>query len=293
MRSKCRLKIKQEKEILKELKANITSYIAPPLLPKLKKIKSEYFIDDCNDKLKIDTSSAWSCLMSFNNELSGIFGVFGEENEINMMNFSVQKIISTAAIQITAAIQNAVQFKKIKLLSITDPITRLYNHRYFLQSLDNELNRFIRYGTKFSLIMSDIDHFKNFNDTYGHKVGDDVLFKVSEILKEGAREIDVVARYGGEEFAIIMPQTDVEGAGKMAERIRKMLNSRKFKLAGKKLGVTISMGVAEAKPKMNVTNVIEAADRAMYAAKNNGRNVVYYIDQMNVPQKQLIESKKT
>jgi len=141
--------------------------------------------------------------MSFNNELSGIFGVFGEENEINMMSYSVQKIISTAAIQITAAIQNAVQFEKIKLLSITDPITRLYNHRYFLQSLDNELNRFVRYGTKFSLIMSDIDHFKNFNDTYGHKVGDDVLFKVSEILKEGAREIDIVARYGGAIYGVI------------------------------------------------------------------------------------------
>jgi diguanylate cyclase (GGDEF)-like protein len=194
--------------------------------------------------------------------------------------------------QITAAIQNANLYNRTRRLSITDPITRLYNHRYFLQYLDSELQRFQRYGTPFSLIMADIDHFKMFNDKYGHKVGDDVLYRVAEMLKLGAREIDIVARYGGEEFAIVMPSTGISGARRMAERIRKSLDGKKFTVGKYKLGVTISMGVSEIYPKMSNTELIESADQALYAAKDGGRNCVFYMDRNRCPVKIKTTGKK-
>lgn len=162
-----------------------------------------------------------------------------------------------------------------KLEAMTDGLTGLFNHRHFSSSLSHEFARSVRYKSPISLIMFDIDFFKNFNDKYGHLEGNNLLIQISNIMKEGSREADVVARYGGEEFAVIMTQTDKIGAAVFAQRIITAVRENNFKsLDGKTIpGVTLSGGVAtcpdDAKDHMEL---IDKADKALYKAKAAGRN---------------------
>ena len=162
-------------------------------------------------------------------------------------------------------------------LSIRDVLTDVYNRRYFYEKLEEEIKRSERYETVLSLIMLDIDYFKHYKDTHGHQAGDSVLRDVALLLSNNVREQDLVARYGGEEFAIILPETGKQVAGKLAERIRGCLSSHAFHFketlqSGK---LTISLGVATfPEDAKSLNDLVETADRALYKAKENGRNRV-------------------
>lgn len=175
------------------------------------------------------------------------------------------------------SIKNALIHKRTEKLAFTDPLTELFNHRYFQETLSHEFTRAKRYSKPLSLMFIDIDFFKKFNDTYGHLVGDKVLRHVATVFKKSVREqIDTVARYGGEEFAVILPETSLEGASRFAERIRSAVEKTHIIDEGRELSITLSIGVACTK----VTNcekpsdLIEASDIALYQAKNTGRNKV-------------------
>ena len=193
--------------------------------------------------------------------------------------FSLQELDITSqftGIFITS-IKNAMIHKRTEKLAFTDPLTELYNHRYFQETLSNELIRSLRYKKKLSLMMIDIDFFKKFNDTYGHLVGDKVLRHVAKIFKTSIREqIDTVARYGGEEFVVILPETSLDGAKNFAERIRVAVERSRVLNEGKELSITLSIGVScsfitDCKIP---SDLIAAADLALYEAKDTGRNRV-------------------
>jgi two-component system cell cycle response regulator len=164
--------------------------------------------------------------------------------------------------------------KRLELLSITDGLTRLYNHRYFQDELARAFEESMRYDRPLSLAIVDIDFFKKVNDTYGHAVGDEVLKCVSNVFKESVRATDLVARYGGEEFAVMMPETELDDAITFAEKIRSIVESTVADTQAGPLQVTVSIGVSAA-PRTKARSAKELvihADKALYRAKKNGRN---------------------
>lgn len=167
--------------------------------------------------------------------------------------------------------------KRLELLSITDGLTGLYNHRHFYMRLEEEVKRAERYGHPISLIISDIDLFKHYNDTHGHPAGDAILKGVAACLKGNAREHDLVARYGGEEFTIILPETGKDAAMMLAERIRQIISEQPFPKKETQPGgnLTMSFGVATFPVDASDLNgLVDRADSALYRAKEGGRNRV-------------------
>ncbi len=158
-------------------------------------------------------------------------------------------------------------------LSITDELTSQYNRRYVIEQLDLRTKESIRYETPLSIIMLDLDHFKEVNDSCGHAVGDEILIEISFNIKSSIREYDLFGRYGGEEFLVILPNTDLKAACCVAQKINKTINSLYFDKLPNKC-ITISCGVAEFKKNMRYKELIEAADKCLYKAKLNGRNRV-------------------
>lgn len=180
--------------------------------------------------------------------------------------------------QFALAMQRAYLFDEVDLLAITDPITELYNYRKLGRDLEREVVRSKRYKHSFSFIMADIDHFKKFNDTYGHLQGDHIIRDIAKLIRKSIRQIDFPARYGGEEFALILPAVDVKGALVVAERLRKRVETFDFPSteSGPPLHVTISVGVTEfdAENAYAPSEIIREADRALFKSKENGRNKV-------------------
>lgn len=175
------------------------------------------------------------------------------------------------------AIENARLFEQTKRLAITDGLTELFNHRYLHETLERTLERCLRETQPLALIMIEIDNFKWYNDTYGHRQGDEALRTVADLLRRGSRPNDLVARYGGDEFMIVLPNTTKEAAFEIAERIRRMVEAYPFLLAENLVtSVTLSLGVA-ATPEdgTSVGAIIEAVDRAQYSSKNSGGNKVH------------------
>ena len=167
--------------------------------------------------------------------------------------------------------------KELERLAVTDGLTNLYNHRFFMESLSREFSRSRRSNNPLALLMADIDNFKSFNDTYGHQLGDEVLSKVAAALSSSRRGSDIVARYGGEEFVLLLPDTDLNDALKLAEKLRKRVSEQEISSqSGEVLKVTISMG-AHAFDDDNVDNPVELlgiVDKALYKAKDEGKNRV-------------------
>ncbi len=160
-------------------------------------------------------------------------------------------------------------------LSYRDGLTGLYNHRHFQRVMDQELSRAHRYGNPLSVLMLDIDHFKSINDTHGHQCGDEVLRTVSRVVNATVRATDIAARYGGEEFAIVLPETDNPSAQRMAERLRQDMELSETPARNLRLHVTVSIGLVTYDPRISLkqkSEIIEAADRALYASKRGGRN---------------------
>ncbi len=165
--------------------------------------------------------------------------------------------------------------ERLERLAIRDELTGLYNYRYLQSRLSEEFKRAERYREPLSCAMIDIDHFKTFNDRFGHDVGDRVLRSVAERLIDAVREVDVVARYGGEEFLLVLPSTHLAGALTVADRVWRAIGTQPFSIGeGRSEQITASIGVA-LYPSRGVGNrdaLLKAADRALYRAKDDGRN---------------------
>lgn len=183
--------------------------------------------------------------------------------------------------QASLALQNALLHEELERLSVTDRLTELYNHGYFQQRLEEEVGRASRFEHELSLIMLDVDDFKDFNDSYGHPNGDRVLRTVSNVIRDNLREMDVAARYGGEEFVIVLPETGTEGARQVGDRIRARVAEFPF-VGGEDLPPvhkSISVGVATFPVHADSQGgLIESADQAMFHAKRQGKNRVATAD---------------
>jgi diguanylate cyclase (GGDEF)-like protein len=172
-----------------------------------------------------------------------------------------------------------VKNRMLSEVSSRDSLTGLYNRWFVLEKIDSEINRSLRHGSPMSLLMLDIDHFKRVNDTWGHGAGDQVLRAIGQLLRDSCRVYDVPGRYGGEEFCIVLPETKPGNTGVVAERIRSRLEATSLPCGDTSIVVTASIGIAgmdtsEANELLSPAALIDRADRALYSAKNRGRNRV-------------------
>jgi len=208
------------------------------------------------------------------NEVIGIINMNG--NRLGFFDHPDLTFVRLCVELLSGALSNAMQHKLIEQMAITDGQTGLYNNRYFYKVLGEEWEKVGRYSRHFSLIIVDIDFFKKVNDTYGHLSGDKVLSQLSKILIREARKVDTVARYGGEEFTVLLPETPVEEARFVAERMRKAVEDHEFEGDGMKLSITASFGVADTRNSNfgQGEDLIKSADGRLYAAKETGRNKV-------------------
>jgi diguanylate cyclase (GGDEF)-like protein len=172
---------------------------------------------------------------------------------------------------------------KLREQAIRDPLTNLFNRRYLEETLDHEIARASREGYSIGIMMIDLDHFKKVNDTYGHEAGDNVLKAIATTLSVETRRGDFACRYGGEEFVIVMPNMDSHVAYERAEKLRNTLNSLYIPYGIYSLTITISMGIASY-PANGLTRetILRAADKAMYAAKEAGRDHILSYDQLQL-----------
>jgi len=190
-------------------------------------------------------------------------------------NAAVRPTLQVLSNQLAVALANAESVRRLEQLATTDGLTGCLNKRAFLDELEKRLKVAERFGKRLSLIVTDIDHFKRVNDTYGHAVGDHVIRGLGEILRSLKRDTDVVGRFGGEEFCILCEETDARGALVMAERVREELKAREFDAGQEKVRVTCSLGVAEFPDDARTdTQLFELADKALYHAKQSGRDRV-------------------
>jgi diguanylate cyclase (GGDEF)-like protein/PAS domain S-box-containing protein len=175
-------------------------------------------------------------------------------------------------------------FEREQIASRTDSLTGVFNRRYFFELLGYEFSASKRYERPLSLVMFDVDFLKKINDTYGHQAGDEVLRKAAQVVREELRDSDVLARYGGDEFVILLPSSDEREAFKVLERIHGNIQTARVTAGDKKLGITISAGIASFQPSMEKPDqLVTQADQALYSAKNAGRNrlVVFNNDEEN------------
>jgi diguanylate cyclase len=216
-------------------------------------------------------------------ELAGVNREDGAANEavlaamdqILVANDDLQQRLEKAEKQLEA---QAAEIKAYESEARTDSLTGLSNRRAFDDELRRRVNEWERKRTPLTLIILDIDHFKKFNDTHGHQVGDEVLRTVAKTLRNQAREMDLPCRYGGEEFAVILPATEIAGACVVAERIRRAVEASVTVYADKTLKVTCSLGLAQITPSDDSSSLIRRADDALYASKNAGRNCGHWGD---------------
>ena len=186
------------------------------------------------------------------------------------------QFFSVIGSQMATTIKHFQRFSSIKDIATFDPLTKLYNRRYFEERLALEAKKSFYSGNALSLVMVDIDHFKQVNDTYGHTMGDKVLQEIAHLLKHSLRKQDTVARYGGEEFVLILPESGLEECSMIAERIRRLVENSPIDVGKARLNVTISLGISNF-PVHRVKSkedLVKLADLALYDAKNKGRNRV-------------------
>ena len=254
------------------------------------------FRERAQKMFKLDTTTIDGILEQVNGEVAKAANYFGLNIEGTA---SVPEILQQANIELSLLnmsyeqinrelVQSKMQLEKLtseleeknaylEQIANLDGLTQIYNHRYFQESLDKEISRTIRQENELSLILTDIDNFKKFNDFYGHQAGDYVLKELASLCTDVIREYDLMARYGGEEFVFILPETNEKEALIVAEKLRSAIEQHPFHYDGDDYRVTSSFGVAvfsgTGKP-MKKTELIERADKALYSAKKKGRNRV-------------------
>jgi diguanylate cyclase (GGDEF)-like protein len=206
-------------------------------------------------------------------ELFGVVRMAGE-SEARYEELE-QRMLSLQRENLDLVVKN----RTLSEVSSRDALTGLYNRWFVIEKIDSEMNRAMRHGSPMSLIMLDIDHFKRVNDTWGHGVGDQVLQAIGKLLRDSCRVYDVPGRYGGEEFCIVLPETKPGNTGVVAERIRSRLEETELPCGETSISVTASIGIAgmdlpEINELLSPAALIDRADRALYSAKNRGRNRV-------------------
>ena len=199
-------------------------------------------------------------------------------NEVEL-NATIYAALRTKALQDELKQKNRQMeelLARVELVAITDPLTSLFNRRYFESVIEKELKAWKRYDQPLTCLMIDVDHFKRINDLYGHEAGDSVLRGIAELLKSHLREVDTAARWGGEEFIILLPRTEKHNAFEPASRILKAISDSRFELVPNER-VTVSIGVACAdRGTDTAAELIRVADSALYAAKEKGRNRIEF-----------------
>ena len=202
-------------------------------------------------------------------------GVLGVPEPDNPIAEGQQRILAAAAALLGVSIKNAQLFREARENSVRDGLTGCFNRTHTLEAIDTELRRARRTQKPLSLIMFDIDHFKNINDRYGHLCGDGVLAAVGARMRTALRASDLKCRYGGEEFVVVLPDTPLEGAKRVAETLRRELADMPIDWNGETLRITASFGVTTSQPdETDGQAIIGRADQAMYRAKEQGRNCV-------------------
>jgi diguanylate cyclase (GGDEF)-like protein len=215
----------------------------------------------------------------YQDEIGGI--IYVDDFRVRRFTKDKRNLFSVLSTYAAMVIKNAQLHLKTKQLAITDGLTGLYNYKYFQDSLESEILRAKRYNHYVSLLILDIDYFKNYNDTYGHVRGDNILIALSKVLKSKTREVDIVARYGGEEFVIILPETEEKKAKSLANRIRRAVEEYDFSFKSFKKGNKITISIGGAIYPFNAKSkkvLIDKADKALYRAKDTGRNKVVFFD---------------
>lgn len=205
-----------------------------------------------------------------------VIGVINMESaRVEAFNEADLNLLTTFADQLAIAVERARLFKRVQQLAITDDLTGLYNRRHFFNLGEMEFARALRYQHPLGVVMLDVDHFKEINDTYGHAVGDAVLKGIAQRLKDSCRGVDILARYGGEEFSLLLPETSLSAALETAERLRSCIADQPIEAKDESLSATISLGVAAlSKDTPDLSSLINRADQALLEAKSAGRNCV-------------------
>ncbi len=271
------------KNINNKLTDTVDDWIKDSKLPVLiNNVKMETKI---NVRRFSDFSSAASIIAAPIQVAGEVYGVLRVEHE-NPGHFTNENLRVLDYISDISSIvfENLYYLRRIEDLARTDGITGLYVHRYMIEKLQDEIQRYYDNNIDISMVMLDIDDFKYYNDTYGHQFGDSILVRIARIIKESIREVDFPVRYGGDEFIIILPRTDIEGAKTLAERLLKKARSTDLKLLSgdikydeKKL-LTVSLGAGIFKKSYkDHTNFIDKIDMALYRAKHDGKDRIEII----------------
>ena len=233
-------------------------------------IDSKYYRKSDNKFFKKDYFA--TIPLKIEKEIVGVLNINdGEKVSFNVSNLDFVLKLSEF---ISMTVSNAVLYERTKKLSVTDGLTGISNRPNMEQVLRSEFERSMRYGAPLSVVLLDVDHFKGVNDTYGHQKGDEILVAFASLLKKFCRANDTAARYGGEEFLMILPQSNAQGAFKIAERVREEMMKLNFTGNESNFSVTTSSGVVELDRDFikNTDQLVAMADQALYEAKNSGRN---------------------
>ncbi len=272
-------KDREDDELLVKAPAGI--YKKDPFDEWLIKNKYTLFIKNVDDDFRFrNLRKDWIMFKSLiamplfeNKRLIGILKFYSKEPEA-FDNEDVRLLNYLGDIS-SSVVENSILYRKTEALAVQDGLTGLFIRRYFIERLDEEIKRAKQNEAAFSYLMIDIDHFKDCNDTHGHLFGDKVLKLLGEFLKDSLRDVDIIGRYGGEEFAIILPNTNMNGAKFVAERIRDSFSQLVISVnENETMKLTLSIGAVEYKKTMKLTEVMNKADKALYYSKENGRNKV-------------------
>ncbi|HUL21814.1 MAG TPA: sensor domain-containing diguanylate cyclase [Thermodesulfobacteriota bacterium] len=229
-------------------------------------------------QMTMDSTAALKSYLTLPLALEGeILGCISlNSDQPNAFDAQDLQFFSVIGYQMAATLRHFQRFSSVKNMAIYDTLTGLHNRRYFEERLEVEAQKSLHSNTPLSLVMVDIDFFKKVNDTFGHTEGDQVLCKVSSLLKTSVRKKDIVARYGGEEFILILPEARLDETFVMAERIRRLVEETLFEVGKAQVNLTLSLGISNF-PSHRVKSkeeLMEMADQALYDAKRGGRNRV-------------------
>lgn len=217
-------------------------------------------------------------LTSLQNERIGFISAIRKNNK--PFSQDDQELFVKIAESFSRTLEKTLLFQQTKELSITDPLTQLYNRRYFNERFEQEIQRAERYKHNLSVLIMDIDFFKQYNDLFGHLEGDSVLKKIAQVLRSKTRGADLVARFGGEEFVIILPEIDYENARTVGEKLRAEIERTEFKGEEKMPNqcLTISVGFATFPRDAQAPHeLLDKADQALYTSKRKGRNIISHL----------------
>ncbi|MEJ2709889.1 MAG: GAF domain-containing protein [Anaerolineales bacterium] len=241
------------------------SIYIPDMLEELGKVDAVHFGDP------VVVRSILAVPMRLGGEITGMLSA--QSYDPDAYTPDDQRLLEMLAAYAAIALDNSRLLKEVQRLAITDSLTEIYNRRHLFELGQREFSRARRFDRTLTVMMLDIDYFKRVNDTFGHAMGDQILFELCQRLREGVRDVDILGRYGGEEFTIILPETEIPAARKIAERLRRRMRTLKAKDERQEIPITISIGIAAIKPETSdIHELIADADAALLKAKQSGRN---------------------